>query len=94
MSYSPSPMDTRGIELPAELLGLLESIAKNVHETWAQSRLSEGWTYGPVRDDAHKKHPCLIPYEELPEIEKDYDRNTAKETLKFILNLGWEIVKR
>ena len=70
---------------------LSEKIAENVHEVWAQSRMDEGWTYGPVRDDAKKRHPCLVPYEELPEIEKEYDRNTSQETLKVIIKLGVKI---
>ena len=46
------------------------------------------------RDDEKKTHPCLVPYEELPEIEKDYDRNTAIGTLKLIQALGFDIVKK
>ena len=73
---------------------LVEVMAKNVHEVWSQSRLSEGWTYGARRDDEKKTHPCLVPYEELPEIEKDYDRNTAIGTLKLIQALGFDIEKK
>lgn len=65
----------------------------NYYEVWAQSRLNEGWRYGEERNDALKYHPCLIPYEELPEVEKDYDRNTALGTLKLISKLGFKIVK-
>lgn len=79
--------------MPQELDGLIEQIAKNVHEVWAQSRLNEGWRYGEERNDALKHHPCLIPYEELPEVEKDYDRNTALGTLRLISKLGFKIVK-
>jgi len=91
--YIPNPADTRSVELPKELLPLIEEMAKNVHEVWAQNRMNDGWTYGPVRDDATKKHPCLVPYEELPESEKDYDRATSQETLKLILKSGFEISK-
>lgn len=51
------------------------------------------WTHGAERNDALKQHPCLVPYEELPEEEKEYDRNTSKETLKLIMKLGFKIVK-
>ena len=91
--YIPHPADVSNIELPAGLNELAESIAKNVHEVWSQSRISEGWTYGPVRDDEKKETPCLVPYEELPEIEKAYDRNTAFNTLKYIVSLGFQISK-
>ena len=79
--------------LPEDLTELAEQLAKNAHEVWAQTRLEQGWTYGDERDDQQKKHPCLIPYEELPESEKLYDRNTTQETLKLIVKLGFRIVK-
>lgn len=91
--YIPNPADTQGVELPKELMPLIEEMAKNVHEVWAKNRIKDGWTYGPVRDDAHKKHPCLVPYEALPESEKEYDRATSQETLKLILLSGFRISK-
>lgn len=93
-NYIPQPIDTTAIELPQELMNLAEEMAKNVHEVWSAGRMADGWTYGEVRDDAHKKHPCLVPYEELPESEKEYDRNTSIETLKFIVNAGYQIEKK
>lgn len=91
--YIPQPVDTSQVELPEELNDLGEAIAENVHDVWARNRLSEGWTYGPVRDDKKKQTPCLVPYSDLPEIEKAYDRNTAFETLKFIIAKGFRITK-
>jgi hypothetical protein len=91
--YVPQPIDTRGVQLPVELDELVEMIAKNVHEVWAQNRLNEGWVYGNERSDTLKTHPCLIPYDELPEIEKEYDRDTAMETLRLICKLGFKITK-
>ena len=91
--YIPNPMDTRDVRLPEELNSLVEEMSKNVHEVWAQTRLSQGWIYGAERNDADKKHPCLVPYEELSEDEKTYDRNTALETLKLIMKLGFKISK-
>lgn len=91
--YTPHPVDTSDIQLPEELTPLLEAMAKNVHETWAQERIRQGWSYGPQRDDAQRHHPCLVAYEELPEAEKDFDRNTSVETLKLILKLGFRITK-
>ena len=92
-NYVPQPMDTSDIHLPEELNVLIEQMAKNVHEVWAQSRIKQGWRYGNERSDALKQHPCLIPYEELPEVEKAYDRDTALETLKLISKLGFKIIK-
>lgn len=92
-NYIPQPMDTTDIQLPEDLTPLIEQMAKNVHEVWAQSRMEQGWTYGEERNDALKHHPCLVPYEELPEIEKAYDRDTALGTLKLISKLGFRITK-
>ncbi|MEG0900248.1 MAG: RyR domain-containing protein [Oscillospiraceae bacterium] len=89
----PEPIDTSAVELSAELLELIEIIARNVHEVWAAGRIAEGWQWGEVRDDARRLHPCLVPYEELPESERNYDRHTALETLKLIQTLGFEIKK-
>lgn len=91
--YIPNPADTQNVVLPKELLPLIEEMAKNVHEVWSQNRMNDGWTYGLVHDYVGKKHPCLVPYEKLPESEKKYDRATSIETLKLILKLGFEISK-
>jgi len=90
--YTPNPVDTTGVSLPEALLPLSESLARNVHELWAQKRLNDGWKWGPYRDDQRKEHPCLVPYEELPESEKVYDRITSSETLKTITKLGYSIL--
>lgn len=91
--YIPHVADTSGIVLPTDLLKLTEQMAHNVHEVWAQTRIQQGWTYGQERNDALKQHPCLVPYDELPESEREYDRNTAIETIKLILSLGYRIEK-
>ena len=90
--YEPAPADTSRIELSEDLKSLGEALAKNVHEVWAAGRIADGWTRGP-RNDELKQHPCLVPYEELSEEEKDYDRRTSVETLKFIVSQGYSIVK-
>lgn len=90
-NYIPQPIDTKDVVLPEELSSLAEEIAKNVHEVWSEGRMKEGWAYGVKRDDVKKHHPCLVPYEELSETEKEYDRNTAMGTLRFILKLGFKI---
>jgi ryanodine receptor 2 len=93
-NYIPKPENLENIQLSEELNNLVEAMAKNVHEVWAQSRMEQGWTYGSERNDQLKKHPCLVAYEELPEVEKAYDRDTAVGTLKLILKLGFNITKK
>ena len=90
-TYKPHPIDTSDVELPDEVTQLVEQLARNVHENWAVGRLNEGWTYGFVRNDKLKQHPCLVDYDDLPESEKDYDRATAMETLKVIVKLGYKL---
>jgi ryanodine receptor 2 len=89
--YTPQPIDTNDVVLPAELEELVEEMSKNVHEVWAETRIKQGWTYGEQRNDELKTHPCLLPYEDLPEEEKEYDRNTSIGTLKLIMKLGFKI---
>lgn len=91
--YKSRPIDTDDVKLPIELEQLAEEIAKNVHEVWAQGRIKDGWVYGDERNDVLRTHPCLVPYEQLPEEEKDYDRHTSQETLRLILKLGFKISK-
>jgi hypothetical protein len=91
--YNPQPLDTEKVVLPEDLENLMEKLAENVHENWAASRKAEGWAYGPVRDDARKTTPCMVPYAQLSEEEKEYDRTTALQTLKTILMLGYKIEK-
>ena len=93
-SYIPAPADTSSVELPQSLAELTEEMARNVHEVWASGRISDGWVWGPCRDDSRKEHPCLVPYDELPDSEREYDRHTSVETLKLILSLGYTISKK
>ena len=81
MAYTPHPIDT-------------SELAKNTHEVWSAERIAQGWQYGETRSDAQKLHPCLIEYDELSDDEKTFDRNTAMETLKCIIKLGYTIEKK
>lgn len=92
--YTPNPINTSNVELSDEILELSEKLAENVHEVWAAGRIADGWQYGEVRDDKRKLHPCIVPYSELSEIEKDYDRRTSQETLKLIINYGYKISEK
>ena len=91
--YKPKPIDTKKIQLPDDILQVAELLAKNTHDIWAEARFQEGWTYGPMRDDAVKQNPCLVPYEDLPDSEKDYDRRTSREVLAVLYAMGYRLVK-
>ena len=91
--YTPKPVNTDDVVLSDDILELCERIAENTHDVWAAGRIAEGWTYGEKRDDEKKHNPCLVPYGELSDAEKQYDRNTSMETLKLIAKLGYKITK-
>lgn len=91
VTYIPRPIDTDQIALAPELERLVERLANHVHDLWAEARMAEGWTYGPRRDDVAKTHPGLVPYADLTETEKVYDRRTALGTLRAIVALGYRI---
>jgi len=91
--YQPKPIDTADVQLSEDLTALTELLAENAHDVWAVGRLAEGWRYGEVKDSNEKTTPCLVAYDALPESEKLYDRNTAMETIKAIIKLGYTITK-
>ncbi len=93
MSYNPNPINSNDIVLSDDILALSEKLAENTHDVWAKTRIEQGWSYGETRNDELKQTPCLVPYEELPDSEKEYDRSTALETLKLIIKLGYKISK-
>lgn len=93
-NYEPHPLDLDDVEIEPELMDLREAIAENAHEVWAKTRKDQGWLYGKERDDAKKLHPDMIPYNLLPESEKEYDRQIAINTIKLVKKLGWELKKR
>jgi hypothetical protein len=91
--YKPKPIDTSHVEIPKYLEKLTELLSENSHDIWAQQRMKEGWTFGPQRDDTGKKHPDLIPYDELLPSEQEYDRVTVIGVIKAIIALGYRIEK-
>ena len=91
--YIPEPIETKDVELSEDLKSLSEDLAKHVHEVWAKGRITQGWSFGPVRNDELRQTPCLVPYEELTEEERDYDRNTSQETLRYLIKRGFKIMK-
>ncbi len=93
-TYTPKPIDLSDVELTEDLNELREAIAENAHEIWAVSRQKEGWTYGPQRDDKLKQTPDMVPYSQLPESEKEYDREMAMKTIKLLKKLGYDLIKR
>lgn len=90
-TYQPTPIDTDQIELTTEIKAIVERLAENAHDNWAKERIADGWTYGPRRDDILKQNPCLVPYDELEESEKKYDRKMVEEIIKALVAFGYRI---
>ena len=93
-TYTPKPIDLSDVELTEDLNELREAIAENAHEVWAENRYAEGWRYGVQRNDELKLHPDMVPYSQLPEGEKEYDREMAMKTIKLLKKLGYDLIKR
>jgi hypothetical protein len=91
--YNPNPKDLSEIMLPKDLVLLAEELAENTHDVWAQARIAEGWVWGEVKDEVNKTTPQLVPYADLPESEKEFDRATSLSTLKWVMSMGYRIVK-
>ena len=89
--YTPTPIDVSSIQLSSDLEDLTEKLAEHIHDIWAAERIEQGWRHGSQRDDGAKQHPCLVPYNQLSDDEKKFDRATALGSLKAILALGYKI---
>uniref|UniRef100_A0A452IME6 Ryanodine receptor 1 n=1 Tax=Gopherus agassizii TaxID=38772 RepID=A0A452IME6_9SAUR len=90
-AFTPCPVDTQQIVLPPHLERIREKLAENIHELWALTRIEQGWTYGPIRDDNKRLHPCLLDFHSLPEPERNYNLQMSGETLKTLLALGCHV---
>ncbi len=92
MLYQPDPITFKEDVLPDGLQRYMDWIGKQVHERWAANRIQDGWEYGEQYDGVHKKHPCLVSYEDLPESEREYDRSTARHTIQLLMYAGFRII--
>jgi hypothetical protein len=73
----------------------IERMAKMEHDHWVEERLKEGWRYasGP-KNSKKKRSPFLVPWEELPEEEKEKDRNPVRNIPDFLAKAGFQIYRR
>uniref|UniRef100_A0A8C9RP23 Ryanodine receptor 2 n=1 Tax=Scleropages formosus TaxID=113540 RepID=A0A8C9RP23_SCLFO len=90
-AFTPTPVDTSQIVLPPHLEQIREKLAENIHELWVMNKIELGWTYGTVRDDNKRQHPCLVEFSKLPEQERSYNLQMSLETLKTLLALGCHV---
>ncbi len=91
MSYVPKSPDLTTVAVPKDLIDLVEQLAEITHDNWVRQRLADGWTHGQRRDDLLKEHPCIVPYDDLPESEKEYDRKISLGVVQGMLALGYRV---
>jgi hypothetical protein len=72
----------------------VERVAFIEHQRWAADRYLDGWSYAPMRDNARKHHPQLIPYDDLSEPMKDLDRFAVRGVPTLLARSGLGVVRR
>ncbi|XP_042244104.1 ryanodine receptor 3-like isoform X8 [Thunnus thynnus] len=92
-SFIPTPVETSQIVMPPHLENVRDKLAENIHELWGMNKIELGWSYGKIRDDNKRQHPCLVDFSKLPETEKNYNLQMSTETLKTLLALGCRVVQ-
>lgn len=95
--YMPHKINLDDVELDEDLEDLLEAIAENAHDVWAEMRMKEGYVFGKDNNSDKDKGPLtnkdLVPYSDLPDSEKQYDREMAEQTLKLAKRLGFKVTR-
>lgn len=71
-----------------------ETMARMEHERWVTERLEQGWSRGPVRDDAKKLNPSLVGWDELDETGKGWNREAARELPATLGHAGFRIFRK
>ncbi|XP_050933915.1 ryanodine receptor 3 isoform X3 [Lates calcarifer] len=92
-SFIPTPVETSQVVMPPHLEKVRDKLAENIHELWGMNKIELGWSYGKIRDDNKRQHPCLVDFSKLPETEKNYNLQMSTETLKTLLALGCRVVQ-
>ncbi|XP_061097426.1 ryanodine receptor 3-like isoform X2 [Conger conger] len=92
-SFIPVPVETSHIVMPPHLENVRDKLAENIHELWGMNKIELGWSYGKIRDDNKRQHPCLVDFSKLPDTERNYNTQMSTETLKTLLALGCHVVQ-
>ena len=87
---TPKIIKESAIQGIKELSRRPELTPQEMHENWFQYKLNEGWTYGVEKDIAAKVHPCMLPYDDLPEHEKVKDKLFHSIVKAFLDELEWD----
>lgn len=74
----PDWADAPGWQRRSAMNGVAFHFANDVtpeqsHENWMGEKIKDGWQYGEVKDPEKKTHPCMLPYDKLPEEQQVKD---------------------
>ena len=89
--YTPMPIVTDQVQLTNELNTLVQKFSEHYHDSWAQRKLENGWTFAEHRNNDQKKHDRLKPYGILDNFQKETYREPIRFALKAMIALGWQI---
>ncbi len=68
-------------------------LAENEHKLWMQAELETGWIYAAQTDKEKKLKKCLVPWKDLPEEDREIDRDPVRGSSKILARAGYAIVK-
>ncbi|MBN1107276.1 MAG: SpoIIE family protein phosphatase [Bacteroidales bacterium] len=68
----------------------IENMSRVEHIRWCWDKILGGWHYGKIRDDSNKLHPSIVPYEDLPETEKEKDRELVRLIPALLQDIDYE----
>ena len=88
-----APADTSRPAIESFDDATLLKLSKAEHDRWMGEKLANGWTYAPVRDNAQKHHPMLIPYDQLPLDEQQKDTNVVNNIIPLLKSIGLRVYK-
>lgn len=69
----------------------LEFLSRMEHRRWMDEKINAGWQYGPVKDPVRKSHPSLVSWEDLPEDEREKDRQAVRAIPELLAAVWFDI---
>jgi len=71
--------------------GLLDLLARLEHDRWSREKIDAGWRYAPRREPQDRIHECLIPWDEMPDDLRQYDRQYVQNLPELLFKTGYAI---
>jgi len=94
VGYALEPLTEWDAQLAAFSPEEVDKLAELEHERWRQERLADGWSWGPERDYGEQTHPDLVPWERLPEAEREVDRDAVRALPSSLAKAGFRVYRR